>query len=177
MMTYERKKEIRLKMWTLARGVLSNAADTRAAMPFLVDEEYQYAREFLLGIAKPTRPGAYRDDLDDDDVNESFDRAPARILRDSFAGIHCNQDGCFDSLTLSRRTAGAPTNEDDYQALLPARDEAAASLGWRVYRNLFLCPLHVVARKLVCARCLLRCPACACMGGPRLDAVSGMEEG
>lgn len=58
-MTDERKLEIRFKMWSLAQHVLTETANTRAAMPFLIDEEYEYAREFLVGIAKKTKPGGY----------------------------------------------------------------------------------------------------------------------
>jgi hypothetical protein len=38
------------------------------------------------------------------------------------------------------------------------------------------CPMHVVAKKLACSRCLAQCPACACVGGPRSDAVEKLEE-
>jgi hypothetical protein len=65
-MTDERMKELRFKIWALAQGVLTDTANTRATMPFLVDEEYEYARTFMLGIAKRTRPGEYRDDNSND---------------------------------------------------------------------------------------------------------------
>ena len=67
-LTDERMKELRFEMWTLARDVLTDTANTRAAMPGLLDEEYAYAREFMLGIAKLTRPGAYVDDDEDPDA-------------------------------------------------------------------------------------------------------------
>ena len=66
MISDERKLEIRFKMWALAQGVLTDTANTRATMPSLIDEEYEYAREFLLGIAKKTKPGGYSE-FDDDD--------------------------------------------------------------------------------------------------------------
>lgn len=65
-MTDERRKELRFKMWTLAQRVLVDTANARAAMPFLIDEEYEYAREFMLMIAKRTRPGGYRDNDDEE---------------------------------------------------------------------------------------------------------------
>jgi hypothetical protein len=67
--TDDRKQELRFKVWDLARDVLTDTANTRATMPFLLDEEYAYARAFMLGIAKRTRPGQYRDD----GVDESDD--------------------------------------------------------------------------------------------------------
>lgn len=93
----------------------------------------------------------------------------------SSAGIYCHHDGCVELLTLSRTTTVQPTYDDDYQMLMPARDEAAF-LGWRVYRSVWWCPAHVVAKKLACARCLMTCPACSCMGGSRGDAVDGEKE-
>ncbi len=94
----------------------------------------------------------------------------------SSAGIHCHQDDCVESLVLSRTAAISPTHEDDYRALLPALDEAALSLGWRVYRSVWWCPTHVVAGKLACARCLTPCPGCPRVAGPRVDAVDGDDE-
>ena len=47
-MTSERKQELRFQMWALAQAVLTDTAHTRAAMPCLLDEEYEYAREFSL---------------------------------------------------------------------------------------------------------------------------------
>lgn len=76
-MTDERMRELRFKIWTLAQSVLTDTANTRATMPSLVDEEYEYAREFMLGIAKSTRPGAYRDDV------ESFEE-----LKPCLSGYH-----------------------------------------------------------------------------------------
>jgi hypothetical protein len=93
----------------------------------------------------------------------------------SSAGIHCKHDGCVEALVLKRTTRVAPTHEDDYQSLMPALDEAAVFLGWRVYRSVWWCPTHVLAKKLTCARCLTPCPGCSCMGGPRVDAVDGLE--
>lgn len=66
-MTDERMLELRFKMWALAQNVMTETANTRAMMPGLTDEEYGYAREFLLGIAKHTKPGGHREDYDDDD--------------------------------------------------------------------------------------------------------------
>lgn len=60
--TDARKQELRFKIWELSRGVLTDTANTRASMPLLTDEEYEYAREFMLGIAEKTRPDAYADD-------------------------------------------------------------------------------------------------------------------
>jgi hypothetical protein len=87
-------------------------------------------------------------------------------------GIYCNQDGCVEALVLSRTTAVPP--EDDYQMLSPALFEAAVFLGWRLYQSVLWCPTHSVAKKFACARCLSPCPACSCVGGPRLDAVVNM---
>ena len=97
-------------------------------------------------------------------------------LPGSSAGIHCHQDSCVESLTLSRMTTVVPTHEDDYRMLMPARDAAAALLGWRVCQSVFWCPTHVVSKKLACSRCVSPCPECSCMGGPRLEAVEGMIE-
>ena len=66
-MTDERKKKLRFMMWELARRVLLDTSNTRAAMPQLLDEEYEYARTFMRDIAVRTQPGAYRDDYDDND--------------------------------------------------------------------------------------------------------------
>lgn len=71
-MTSERMKEIRFDMWLLARELLQSAAnspDNRRAMPYILDEEYEYACEFMRGIAKVTKPGNYRDE-DQDESNE-----------------------------------------------------------------------------------------------------------
>ena len=76
---------------------------------------------------------------------------------------------------LERTTTIVPTHEDDYEQLMPALDTAAVFLGWRVYRSVYWCPVHVVVKNLACARCLLACPACSCMGGPCVDAVDGLE--
>jgi hypothetical protein len=65
-MTEERQRELRFKMWTLAQGVLTDTANARTTMPSLTDEEYAYAREFLLNIAKHTQPGGYREPDDDE---------------------------------------------------------------------------------------------------------------
>jgi len=98
----------------------------------------------------------------------------------SSAGLHCSHDqhlregGCPERLELSRTTVEPPTHDDDYQHLMPALDEAAVSLGWRVYKSVWWCPTHVVAKNLACARCLSACPACSCLGGPRVDAVDGI---
>lgn len=91
----------------------------------------------------------------------------------SSAGLHCHEVGCIESLALSRTTAVTPTHEDDYQMMMPALDEAAVFLGWRIYHSVYWCPTHVVAKNLACARCLSPCPECSCMGGPRMDAVDG----
>jgi hypothetical protein len=69
-MTDERMKEIRFKMWALAQGVMRDAANTRSVMPTLTDEEYEYARNFLLGIVRATQPGGYRE-LDDDEIEQA----------------------------------------------------------------------------------------------------------
>lgn len=62
----EKMLEIRFKMWALAQNVLTDTANTRATMPGLIDEEYEYAREFLLNIARATQPGGYREPDDDE---------------------------------------------------------------------------------------------------------------
>lgn len=64
-MTDDRKQELRFKMWALAQGVLADTANARTSMPSLTDEEYEYARDFLLGIARNTQPGGYREPDDD----------------------------------------------------------------------------------------------------------------
>lgn len=79
MMTDERMRELRSRVWALARGVLSHAANTRAAMPFLVDEEYEYARAFMLGIASRTRPGEYREP---EESEESEDDQATEVVVD-----------------------------------------------------------------------------------------------
>ena len=89
-------------------------------------------------------------------------------------GIHCHEIGCAESLTLARTTTVATTEADDYQQLLPALDEAAVQLGWRVQQCFWWCPAHVVIKLLACARCLSPCPECFCMGGPRSEAVDGI---
>jgi len=91
----------------------------------------------------------------------------------SSAGISCQEEGCVERLTLSRKTTLRPSHEDDYQNLMPALDEAAVFLGWRYYRHRHVCPTHVTVKKLACARCLALCPDCSCVGGPRMDAVDG----
>ena len=96
-------------------------------------------------------------------------------LSGSSAGIHCHHDECIEALTLDRTTTLSPTHEEDYEQLMPALDEAALFLGWRVYHSVYWCPMHVVAKKLVCVRCHSACPACWCMDGPRVDAVDGLE--
>lgn len=70
MMTAERMNEIRFKMWVLARAVMADAANTRAVMPSLTDEEYEYARNFLLGIVGVTQPGGYAE-LDDAEIEQA----------------------------------------------------------------------------------------------------------
>ena len=89
-------------------------------------------------------------------------------------GIHCNEDGCVEALSLARTTAVQPTDEEIYQNLGPALDTAAVFLGWRVWRFVWWCPMHTVSKFLACARCLSPCPECSCMGGPRSEAVDGM---
>jgi hypothetical protein len=102
--------------------------------------------------------------------------APAKFSG-SGVGLYCNHDqhrfegGCPERLSLERTTAVQPTHEDDYQQLMPALDEAAVLLGWRLYKSVWWCPTHVAAKRLACTRCRLPCPACSCMGGPRADAV------
>ena len=92
----------------------------------------------------------------------------------SSAGIHCSHDGCIESLALERTTTVQPTHDDDYQRLMPALDEAAVFLGWRVHQCVWWCPTHVVVKNFACKRCLSACPACSCVGGPWGDAVDGM---
>lgn len=103
-------------------------------------------------------------------------QAPA-AQHGSSTGLYCNHDqhrrdgGCPERLTLERTTVEQPTHEDDYHRLMPALDEAAVFLGWRVYRCVWWCPTHVVAMNLACAQCLSACPACTCPEGLRPDAV------
>jgi hypothetical protein len=92
-------------------------------------------------------------------------------------GVHCKHDGCVESLALTRRTRVASSHDDDYQHLMPALYDAAVSLGWRCYDAVYWCPGHVVAKKLACARCLMPCPGCSCVGGPRFDATDGVDRG
>ncbi len=98
----------------------------------------------------------------------------------SSAGLYCNHDQhlregrCLETLALERTTTVRPTHEDDYQMLMPALDEAAVFLGWRIYKSVWWCPTHVVAKNLACARCLSACPACSCVDGPCGDAVDGI---
>lgn len=91
----------------------------------------------------------------------------------SSAGIHCHAEGCVETLQLQRTTSIAPSHDEDYQHLMPALDEAAVFLGWRVWHSVFWCPRHVVAKQLACASCRLPCPRCACAGGPYLTASEG----
>lgn len=75
MMTDARKHELRFKILELARGVLVDTANMRVAMPSLTDEEYAYAREFMLGIAERTRPGEYRERDADEEGREAMPRS------------------------------------------------------------------------------------------------------
>lgn len=88
-------------------------------------------------------------------------------------GIHCHENGCVETLTLSRTTTVQSSRDEDYQTLCPALDAAAVFLGWRVWSSGWWCPVHTVAKVLACARCLSPCPACSCVGGPRADSVVG----
>jgi hypothetical protein len=63
-------------------------------------------------------------------------------------GLHCHHEGCIEALTLSRTTTEPPTHDDDYQNLCPALDTAAVLLGWRTYRHVWWCPMHVVAKNI-----------------------------
>lgn len=94
----------------------------------------------------------------------------------SSLGVHCHEhrNGCVETLTLSRTTVTPPTHEDDYQNLMPALDEAAVRLGWRLYQSVWWCPTHTVSKNLSCAGCRSACPACTCEDGPRSKAVDGM---
>ena len=89
-------------------------------------------------------------------------------------GLHCNEKGCVEMLTLSCTMATAMTDEEAYEQLCPAHATAAVFLGWRTYRCVWWCPTHVVAKNLACARCMSACPSCSCLGGPRGDAVDGI---
>jgi hypothetical protein len=91
-------------------------------------------------------------------------------------GIHCHEEGCVEALSLSRTTRIVPSHEDDYEHLMPALDQAAVSLGWRICQSVWWCPAHTVAKLLACADCLSPCPECSCMGGPRGEALAGMLE-
>lgn len=98
----------------------------------------------------------------------------------------CDEQGCGDSLKLEQVTAHQPPQDPKLAEakLTEALIEACVSLGWRQVRvdadaqGRFYCPTHVVVRKLVCAGCLLRAPACSCLGGPGFEAVEGiLQEG
>ena len=68
-MTSERMRELRFTVWAIAQRVLTDTANRRAALPFRIDEEYEYARKFMLEIAKRTLPGDYHDDDEDGQVS------------------------------------------------------------------------------------------------------------
>ncbi|HSX22300.1 MAG TPA: HAD domain-containing protein [Gaiellaceae bacterium] len=110
-----------------------------------------------------------------------IDQVPSKL--GSSVGIHCHHDqhlregGCPERLVLEQTTAVPPTDDDDYMELFPAIGAAATLLGWRIYQSVWWCPAHVVAKGLACARCLVHCPGCSCMGGPLTDAVPGLEAG
>lgn len=89
-------------------------------------------------------------------------------------GLHCNESGCVETLTLARTTTEPPTDEDDWRHLGPALDTAAVFLGWRVWKSSWWCPVHTVANLLSCARCASPCPECSCVDGPWGQAVDGM---
>lgn len=89
-------------------------------------------------------------------------------------GIHCNEHGCVETLELRRTMAEKLEEYDIDESLSVAQTEAAMSLGWRLFDYVYWCPTHVAAKRLACARCLMRCPACSCVGGPRLEAVEGV---
>jgi hypothetical protein len=80
------------------------------------------------------------------------------------------------TLTLTRTAAVLPSHEDDYEYLMPARDQAAVFLGWRVHQGAWWCPWHTIVKLLACASCFSPCPECSCTGGPRGEAVDGMLE-
>lgn len=109
-------------------------------------------------------------------------RARGSARPGSSVSIHCSRGAalitgyCPEVLLLDRRMTVQPSDEDDYQRLIPALDIAAVFLGWRLYESVWWCPACVVTKKLSCSRCLSRCPACSCMGGPRADAVLGEEQ-
>lgn len=99
-------------------------------------------------------------------------KAPNRSPGSS-AGIHCAHASCSEALVLERTTTTSPTHEQDWREILPACDEAAVFLGWRLFHSTYRCPTHVISLGLVCKRCLLPCPQCSCMGGSRGEAVEG----
>jgi hypothetical protein len=92
MMTEERMLEIRFKMWALAQNVMTETANTRAMMPGLTDEEYGYAREFLLGIAKKTKPGGY---------SEFDDEFWCSVCEDSFSESHYHCAVCTEICSMA----------------------------------------------------------------------------
>jgi len=59
MINNERKLELRFKAWAMARGAILDAA--RGYLPGVGEEEDEYLREFLRGIAERTAPGEYRE--------------------------------------------------------------------------------------------------------------------
>jgi hypothetical protein len=100
--------------------------------------------------------------------------APAPRRYGSSAAVSCHD--CPAHLELSRATTEQPSHEDDYQLLMPALDTAAVLLGWRLYKSCWWCPSHVFDKKLACARCLVACSECSCVGGPHAHAVDGADE-
>lgn len=110
-----------------------------------------------------------------------FDEMEPAATPGSSVGIHCHHKqhlrvgGCPERLELARTLARAPTDEAEYMVLFPAIEAAAVELGWRIYQSVWWCPTHVVVKGLACARCLVHCPGCTCVGGPRADAVPGLE--
>lgn len=89
-------------------------------------------------------------------------------------GMHCHEEGCVETLTLTWTTPVPITDEEAYERLCPAHTAAAVTLGWRVWHSVWWCPSHTVAKFLACPECRSSCPACSCVGGPRVEAVDGV---
>jgi hypothetical protein len=59
MISDDRKKDLRFKAWAMARCAIMDAAN--GYLPGVDDEEDEYLRSFMYGIAERTAPGEYRE--------------------------------------------------------------------------------------------------------------------
>ncbi len=88
-MTDDRKQTLRFEMWMLARSVMVDTANDRSKMPIITDEEYEYARAFLLRIAGNTKPGNYREP--DDREEHWCEICEEEITESHYHCAKCNQ--------------------------------------------------------------------------------------